>query len=174
MMRWVYLVMAALCVACSGSDRLSYVPAPPSAIHSWIHEPPVLPDGARGNNCNGRVFNYPPVGTYAFPGFAFPGTVDAEAHPDAVCWQSGPMFDPWSSGAYLYRQQFRYLHITDPNVCQNNGVPGGKCDMEGIRVCREGGAGQETPCYYPPGTNKNKTGPNGCAPCVLKFTPERP
>ena len=171
-MRRIYLALALLsCAACSGRigcERLAC--PPPEALYAWIYYPAALPDGAKGFSCNGRVFNSPPLPTVTLPGFAFPtASVDPMANPDAVCWQSGPWYDGWVSHAYLYRQQFRRLHITAPGICTANGVPNGKCSMEGIRVCRTDGAGKDTPCVY---KGNNKTGSNGCAPCELTFTAE--
>ena len=104
------------------------------------------------------------------PGFAFAASVDPAFNADAVCWQSAPIHDCWFSHGFLYRQQFRRLPIKDAGICTANGVPSGKCSMEGIRVCRaDAAAGKETPCLY---KGNSKTGPNGCSPCELNFAPE--
>jgi hypothetical protein len=72
-------------------------------------------------------------------------------HPDAGCWEhTGP--DGWT------RQQFQKLHVPKFHEC--NGGPG---DATAIRVCRAGGAGQDSPCG-------EKTGPKGCARCVVNPT----
>lgn len=72
-------------------------------------------------------------------------------HPDAGCWEhAGP--DGWT------RQQFQKIH--HPKFPQCNGGPG---DGTAIRVCRAGGMGQDSPCGQ-------KTGPKGCANCVVNPT----
>jgi hypothetical protein len=74
-------------------------------------------------------------------------------HPDAGCWEhAGP--DGWT------RQQFASIHI--PSFPSCGGGPG---DATAIRVCRAGGAGQPSPCSIDP-----RTGPNGCARCVINPT----
>jgi hypothetical protein len=101
-------------------------------LPDWIVNPPTLPPGRVGkNNCK----------------FAFGVDVPKwDHHPDAGCWEhAGP--DGWT------RQQFQKLHV--PKFRECNDGPG---DATGIRVCRAGGAGQDSPC--------GKTGPKGCAVCV--------
>jgi hypothetical protein len=168
----LYLVIAVLLSAgCSQKIALDDLPCPPAQVlYAWIYDQPVLPDGAKGFSCNGIVVSSPSPASVTVPGFAFAASVDPAANPDAVCWQSAPIYDCWFSHGFLYRQQFRRLHIKDPGVCTANGVPSGKCSIEGIRVCRaDAAAGKETPCLY---KGNSKTGPNGCAPCDLAFVPE--
>ena len=171
-MRRSYLVMAVLlCAACSQRIGFDDLPCPPAhVLYAWIYDQPVLPDGAKGFSCSGRVINTPPLPSVTVPGFAFPTTVDSMANADAVCWQSAPIYDCWFSHAFLYRQQFRRLHVNKADVCIANGVANGKCSMEGIRVCRADAlADKETPCLY---NGNSKTGLRGCAPCELAFIPE--
>src|SRR5215475_10466913 len=127
-------------VACRTGDpattqtrEASAQPATTGQLPDWIINPPTLPPGRVGkNNC---TFKF----RYDIPKWDF--------HPDAGCWERpGP--GGWT------RQQFQKLHTPVFPEC-NNG-PG---DAGGIRVCRPGGEGQDSPCG-------GKTGPNGCARCV--------
>jgi hypothetical protein len=69
-----------------------------------------------------------------------------DVHPDAGCWEhAGP--DGWT------RQQFQRIH--HPSMPQCGGGPG---DGTAIRVCRK--PGEDSPCG-------EKTGPKGCARCVV-------
>ena len=105
---------------------------------AWVMDPAEFPPGRIGsNNC-----------TFAFgqivPQWNF--------HPDAGCWERpGP--EGWT------RQQQHRIHV--PNFAACGGGPG---DVSPIRVCRQGGAGQPSPCLVNP-----TTGPNGCAVCVKAF-----
>jgi hypothetical protein len=108
--------------------------AGPPLLPAWVTHPEAFPKGLEGrNNCT----------------FAFGQTIPQwDFHPDAGCWERpGP--DGWT------RQQQHLLHVPQLPSCG-----GGAADVSPIRVCREGGAGQESPC---PGL---VTGPNGCALCV--------
>lgn len=107
-----------------------------NALPAWIVYPSTLPQGRVGkNNCT----------------FAFGQVVPQwDFHPDAGCWEyQGP--DGWT------RQQQQKIHV--PNFPPCGGGPG---DANAIRVCRDGGAGQSSPC--------GDTGPNGCAVCVRNPT----
>lgn len=105
-------------------------------LPEWIASPARVPSGLVGIvDCSF------PFGQIAMPGF----------HADAACWER-----PGPDG--FVRQQFTRIHVASFPQC--NGGPG---DAEAIRVCKEGGAGQPTPCGEP-------TGPTGCARCIVNPT----
>jgi hypothetical protein len=107
-----------------------------STVPAWVTDPPLVPEGLRGQtNC-----------TF---GFGNP-SLQWGFHPDNACWERpGP--DGW-----IRQQQYR-IHGTAVALCD-----GGPGDVYVIRVCREGGAGQPTPFCL--GTKT--TGPLGCSICV--------
>lgn len=140
----VSMAVVLLGISCSQTNP-SPLPVPPlsgeaasvlSSVPAWVTDPPEVPEGLRGqNNCT-------------FP-FGNP-TLQWDFHPDGSCWERpGP--DGWT------RQHQYQVHGTAVNLC--GGGPG---DLNLIRVCREGGAGQPAPFCL--GTTT--TGPNGCALCV--------
>jgi hypothetical protein len=107
------------------------------SIPAWIADPVVIPSGLKGhNNC-----------TFPFGPGATAGIWDY--HADGACWErAGP--DGW------VRQQQNVVHVPEHALCG-----GGPADVSPIRICREGGGGQPTPCDVNP-----TTGPLGCAICV--------
>jgi hypothetical protein len=146
--------LVALCCACGVAGVAPLVPsdtrglatagsstqaAASSKSPKWIFSPAELPPGRIGkNNCT----------------FAFALGGDPNFHPQneadplrGSCWERA------AGHGGFFRQQFQAVHVAAAPAC--GGGPG---DLKGIRVCRHGGAGQQTPC--------GKTGPNGCALCT--------
>jgi hypothetical protein len=107
------------------------------SLPGWIANPTVIPSDLEGrNNC-----------TFPFGPGATGGIWDY--HADGACWERpGP--DGWT------RQQQHLVHVPQHASCG-----GGPADVSPIRICREGGADQPTPCDVNP-----TTGPLGCAICV--------
>ena len=112
-------------------------PTGPPPIPAWIADPAVFPDGLKGrNNC-----------TFPFGPGATGGIWDY--HADGACWErAGP--DGW------VRQHQNVVHVPQHASCG-----GGPADVSPIRICRQGGAGQPSPCDVNP-----TTGLLGCAICV--------
>jgi hypothetical protein len=145
--------MALSCLACSspsapssalsGGDvtQLAAAPTAHFSLPAWIAVPALFPEGQKGlNNC---TF---PLGPNATGGIW-------DYHPDGACWERpGP--DGW------VRQHQNIVHVPEHASCG-----GGPADVSPIRICREGGAGQPTPCDVNP-----TTGPLGCAICVRSVT----
>jgi hypothetical protein len=131
----------------SSAGSLSLTQSPEFGSDAWIYNPAELPPGLIGkNNCT----------------FAFPMTVVPNFHPQneadplrGSCWERHAGQEGGHDG--LSREQTLALHLPAATAC--GGRPG---DLAGIRVCRPGGRGQETPC--------GPTGPNGCAACDEKMT----
>ena len=121
-----------------GRTGQSIVAAPGHlSIPAWIAVPALFPEELKGtNNC---TF---PLGAGAAGGIW-------DYHPDGACWErSGP--DGW------VRQHQNVIHVPQHASCG-----GGPADVSPIRICRQGGANQPTPCQVNP-----TTGPLGCAVCV--------
>ena len=110
--------------------------AGPPSMPAWIANPAVIPSGQKGkNNCS---FPLGPGATGGIWNF----------HADGACWERpGP--DGW------IRQHQNVVHVPQHALCD------GAADVSPIRICREGGADQPTPCDENP-----TTGPLGCAVCV--------
>lgn len=140
-----FLALSALLLACDTVPQASnsvdpvllFEGAAFSGMPQWITEPNEVPEGLRGtNNC-----------TFPFG----QSTAQWDFHSEGACWER-PGTDGWT------RHQQYLVHVPAIGECG-----GGAADVSPIRVCREGGAGQVSPCPLGP---RPITGPNGCAICV--------